>query len=175
MKELTLLMDMHPELAMAVTVISVVSVYVCLKTVLWWIVFGTVGLCRKDYTFRQWLGYTKWGLLGLLALILVDAVLWFGFNPDNVVYTYTCWGLFVLAVRIAWREFFTAGGFLRGDWSFSNPELRFFAWNTLNPFFFLKVFSSPFAKSNNNPKNDTPWGSWGDAIYTYEFYRQSGY
>lgn len=175
MEKLTMLMDMHPEMAIAVTIISVVSAYVCIKTVLWWLVFGTIGLCRMDYTIRQWLGYTKWGLIGMIVLILVDAVLWFGFNPDNVVYTYACWGLFILAVRIAWREFFTLGGFLRGDWSFSNPELRFFAWDTLNPFFFLKIFSSPFAKSNYNPKNETPWGSYNDACEVQIYAQRIGY
>lgn len=138
MDDLTKLMDMHPEMAVAVTIISVVSVYVCIKTVLWWLLYGTVGLIRQDYTFRKWMRYTTWGLIGMLVLVLVDAVLWFGFNPDNVVYTYSCWGLFVLASRVVWREFFTIGGLLRGDWSFSNPELCFFAWDTFNPFVIFK-------------------------------------
>ena len=124
------MIESNPEMAGSLSFIAFISAYVCVKTVLWWFVFGTIGLCRDWYTFSAWFSRTKWGILGLLALAGGNGLLWVMYSPGNEIYENVVLVLILLGARIMWREFFTVGGIARGDWGLDEPNLRFFAWNT---------------------------------------------
>ena len=164
------LMDLNPLYAGCLTYISMTCVYICLKTVLWWAVFGTVGLFKKWYTVEKWLSRTKWGILCVAALVVANFSLWVTFNPENDYLNCFYLVLWLLALRVTWREFFTLGGLLRGDWSFSYPELRFFAWNTFNPLIIFRIFRSPFSSSASSDDD------WKEAVRReeYGYYQQRG-
>lgn len=134
--------SLDADLAGLVLYVSIVCVYVCVKTSIWWLLFGTLKLFRNQYSGNAWLKRTLIGLFCILLLALGNVLLWTLFSPENDYYRNICIVLLLLAYRITWREIFTLGGIDRGDWNFDKPNLRFFAWNTFlrfNSNFKLKV------------------------------------
>lgn len=147
-----------------VTFISLACAHICIKTIVWWTYYSIIGLFKNWFTSQMWKRKTAWGMLGIIALILGNVLLWATFDLESDVYYWVVVILSLFAARMAWREFFTLCGLFRGDWSFSCPELRFFAWNKFNPLFFMKVFSSPFSRSGSSDDD------WKEDVRREEYY-----
>ena len=123
------IMKQHNGIGLAIIFSVLASVYVVVKTTVWWVLFGTFRLLFRKYSLYEWLMRTLGGLAVFAALIVVNLILLYGFAPDNVLYL----GLVVvsgfLALRVWLREILSLCGLLRGDWNPFHPELRFLAWH----------------------------------------------
>lgn len=166
-----------PDTTKMVLVIMMVTCYVFAKTILWWLLFGTGKLLFRKISLTEWINKTLSGMVIGVCLMVMNFILMMAFNPGNMVYETAVIVCTLLSARIIWRELFTLCGILRGDWHPFHPELRFFAWDTFNIWVIFKplkmMFSSPF-KNGHNSSNDTPWGSYSDAIETHIVYQRQG-
>ena len=55
-----------------------ITIYMMIKIVLWWLVFGTARVVAGKYSGKVWRNYTGWGLLIMLGVILMDVFMTVG-------------------------------------------------------------------------------------------------
>ena len=150
------LYSINPDTTSMLVVILAVTGYVFAKTLLWWVLFGTGKLLFRKITLADWVNKTLYGLTVAAALVVLNTVFLFAFSPDNKLYMTAVIITLLFATRIIWREFFTLGGLLRGDWNPFYPELRFFAWDTFNIWAIFKPLKWWF-KAVTTSKYDSEW------------------
>lgn len=164
---------MNPDVAFMVGWVTFVSVYIVLKSTVWWLIFGTGRLLFGKYSLHEWGFRTGLGLAAFVGIGLLNVIFWTTFNPDSMVYMCCLWPVFLIACRITLREILSLFGLLRGDWNPFHPELRFIAWEES---YLLCWLGNGRSSGNRKP---TPWGSYADqeAAHWYQnmYDRQNGY
>ena len=170
------LYSINPDTTSMLVVILAVTGYVFAKTILWWVLFGTGKFLFRKITLNGWINKTLYGLKVGAALVVLNAILLFAFNPDSYLYMTTVVITMLLAARIIWREFFTLGGLLRGDWNPFCPELRFFAWETFNVWIIFKPLKWWY-KAVTTSKYDSEWYMkiYRKELDDYYLAKQNGY
>lgn len=108
-----------------------ITIYMMIKIVLWWLVFGTARVVAGKYSGKVWRSYTGWGLLIMVGVILMDAFI--GYYPpaeDTTLYT-VFHILFWILTAIGVREVVTLAGLIVGDWHPLHPRLRFWGFGKM--------------------------------------------
>jgi len=147
--------------AAGLSFILVAVAYVILKTLVWWILFGTGKLLLGKYSLHEWGFRSLTGLAGMGGLVALSAYLLYMYDADSTVYWTILWVSLFFALRIWLREIFSLFGLLRGDWNPFHPELRFMAWHETYIF-------SLFGNGKSNSNDDCVWGKSMDRAYKLE-------
>ena len=145
----------NPDVGYMVGWVTFISMYVILKTSLWWALFGTGRLLLGKYSLSEWAFRSGVGLLGFAALAVLSVFLWLAYSPDSNVYMCLVWVTFAVSMRITLREILSLFGLLRGDWNPFGPELRFIAWDETYLLCWL-------GNGRSSGGRRTPWGSHAD-------------
>ena len=165
--------SMDPGITLLYALVLLVSIYVVVKSAVWWLIFGTGRLIFRKYCLYEWLVYTGMGLLGYIVLLVFNLYAFMSYVPEGNLGTILVMIASPFAFRVLVREVFSLCGLFRGDWNPFDPELRFMAWDE------SYLFGLLFSRSKGKRRSPTPWGSYADqeSAYWYQsqYNRQNGY